>query len=98
LSENDFKNIFYYINFIRYDSSFNDKFAISNEISNSIQKNYFENNPKFKADDFDLVLKLSRFHALSYGRNFMTYEDYEYVAYLENQRKERINSYNNKKK
>ena len=98
LSESDFKHIFYYINFIRYDSSFNDKFAISNEISNSIQKNYFENNPKFKADDFDLVLKLSRFHALSYGRNFMTYEDYEYVVYLENQRKERINSYNNKKK
>lgn len=98
LSENDFKNIFYYINFIRYDSSFNDKFSISNEISNSIQKNYFEINPKFKADDFDLVLKLSRFHALSYGRNFMTYEDYEYVVYLENQRKERLNNYNNKKK
>jgi hypothetical protein len=97
LNENDFKFIFYYLNFIRYDSSFNDSFVISEEISKSIQKNYIENNHNFKADDFDLVLKLSRFHALSHGRNNLTYEDYEYVLYLENQRKQRLGDYNKTK-
>ena len=43
---------------------------------------HVENNPNFKADDFDLVLKLTRFHALSYGRNHLTYDDYEYVLYF----------------
>ena len=98
LNENDFKYIFYYINFIRYDSFFNDKFIIKDEISKSIQQNYVENNPSFKADDFDLVLKLSRFHALSYGRNYITYDDYEYIVYLEKQRKERLGNYNQAKK
>ena len=96
LNENDFKNIFYYLNFIRYDSSFNDNFTIGEDLSKSIQKNYIDNHT-FNADDFDLVLKLSRFHALSYGRNYLTYEDYEYVLYLENQRKQRINDYNKTK-
>ena len=97
LDDNDFKFIFYYLNYIRYDSFFNDKFTIKDEISKSIQKNYIDNNHNFKADDFDLVLKLSRFHALSYGRNYLTYEDYEYVIYLENQRKQRLGDYNKTK-
>ena len=46
-----------------------------------------------KADNFDLVLKLARFHALSYGRNNMTYEDYEFVSYLENERQNRVSKY-----
>ena len=56
---------------------------------------YFElfQNKNFKPDDFDLVLKLARFHALSYGRNNMTYEDYEYVVYLENERKDRVSKF-----
>jgi len=93
LNENDCKFIFYYLNYIRYDSFFNEKFTIKEEISKAIQKNYVENNPNFKADDFDLVLKLTRFHALSYGRNHLTYDDYEYVLYLEKQRKERLDNY-----
>ena len=97
LTENDMKFIFYYLNFIRYDTSFIEKFIISDEISKSILNNYMENNKKFKDDDFDLVLKLSRFHAISYGRNHLTYDDYEYVVYLENQRKERVENYNKKK-
>ena len=90
LSEEDCKNIFYFINYIRYDSFFNDKFSINDEISKSIQKDYISKNPNFKADDFDLILKLSRFHALSHGRNSITYEDYEYIVYLEKIRKERL--------
>ncbi len=93
LTENDFKSIFYYLNFIRYDSYFNDKFIISDEISKSIQNDYISRNKNFKADNFDLVLKLARLHALSYGRNNMTYEDYEYVAYLENERKDRVSKF-----
>ena len=93
LTENDFKTIFYYLNFIRYDSYFNDKFSIKDEISTAIQNDYISHNKNFKADDFDLVLKLARFHALSYGRNNMTYEDYEYVAYLENERKDRVSKF-----
>ena len=54
---------------------------------------YIAHNKNFKADDFDLVLKLARFHALSYGRNNMTYDDYEYVVYLENERKNRVSKY-----
>lgn len=94
LSENDFKFIFYYLNFIRYDSYYNEKFTIKEEISKAIQKNYVDNNRNFKEDDFDLVLKLTRFHALSYGRNYITYDDYEYALYLEKQRKERLEEYN----
>ena len=97
LNENDFKYIFYYLNYIRYDSFFNDKFTIKDEISKSIQKNYIDNNHNFKADDFDLVLKLTRFHALSYGRNYLTYEDYEYVIFLEKLRKQRLDDYNKTK-
>ena len=97
LSENDFKFIFYYLNYIRYSSSYNDKFIINDEISNSIQKDYIANNPNFKADDFDLVLKLSRLYALSYGRNHMAYDDYEYVVYLEKQRQKRLENYKTKK-
>ena len=97
LNESDFKYIFYYINYIRYDSYFNDKFYIKEEISKAIQKNYIENNRNFRADDFDLVLKLSRFHGLSYGRNYYTYEDYEYVLYLEKQRKQRLDDYSKNK-
>ena len=93
LTESDFKSIFYYINYIRYDSYFNDKFIINDEISKSIQNDYIAHNKNFKADDFDLVLKLARFHALSYGRNNMTYDDYEYVVYLENERKNRVSKY-----
>ena len=70
---------------------------IKEEISKAIQNNYIENNRNFKADDFDLVLKLSRFHALSYGRNYYTYDDYEYVVYLENQRKKRLDDYSKNK-
>ena len=97
LNESDIKYIFYYINYIRYDSYFNDKFYIKEEISKAIQNNYIENNRNFKADDFDLVLKLSRFHALSYGRNYYTYDDYEYVVYLEKQRKKRLDDYSKNK-
>ena len=93
LTENDFKSIFYYLNFIRYDSYYNDKFTIDDEISKSIQNDYISRNKNFKPDDFDLVLKLARFHALSYGRNNMTYEDYEYVVYLENERKDRVSKF-----
>ena len=57
-----------------------------------------ETNKIFKDDDFDIVLKLSRFHAISYGRNHLTYDDYEYIAYLENKRKERVDNYNKKNK
>ena len=97
LNENGFKFIFYYINFIRNDSYFHDKFYINEEVSKAIQNNYIETNRNFKADDFDLVLKLSRFHALSYGRNYYTYDDYEYVVYLEKQRKQRLDDYNKNK-
>ena len=97
LTENDFKFIFYYLNFIRYDSSYNEKFTIKEEVSKVIQKNYVDNNRNFKEDDFDLVLKLTRFHALSYGRNYITYDDYEYALYLEKQRKERLEEYNKMK-
>ena len=93
LTENDFKSIFYYINFIRYDNYFNDKFIINDDISKSIQNDYISRNKNFKADNFDLVLKLARFHALSYGRNNMTYEDYEFVSYLENERQNRVSKY-----
>ena len=93
LTENDFKSIFYYLNFIRYDSYFNDKFIISGEISKSIQNDYISRNKNFKADNFDLVLKLARLHALSYGRNNMTYDDYEFVAYLENERQNRVSKF-----
>ena len=93
LTENDFKSIFYYLNFIRYDNYFNDKFIINDDISKSIQNDYISRNKNFKADNFDLVLKLARFHALSYGRNYMTYEDYEFVAYLENERQNRVSKY-----
>ena len=93
LTENDFKSIFYYLNFIRYDSYYNDKFTINDEISASIQNDYISRNKNFKADEFDLVLKLARFHALSYGRNNMTYEDYEFVVYLENERKDRVSKF-----
>ena len=93
LTENDFKSIFYYLNFIRYDSYFNDKFIISDEISKSIQNDYISRNKNFKADNFDLVLKLARLHALSYGRNNMTYDDYEFVAYLENERQNRVSKF-----
>ena len=93
LTENDFKSIFYYLNYIRYDSYYNDKFIINDDISKSIQNDYISRNKNFKADSFDLVLKLARFHALSYGRNNMTYDDYEYVAYLENERQDRVNKY-----
>ena len=93
INENDFKIIFYYLNYIRYDSSFKDEFIIKEEISNSIQKNYVDNNHNFKADDFDLVFKLSKFHALSHGRNYLTYDDYEYVDFLEKKRKQRLNDY-----
>ena len=93
ITENDFKSIFFYINFIRYDSYFNDKFIINDEISKSIQNDYISRNKNFKADNFDLVLKLARFHALSYGRNNMTYEDYEYVDYLEKERQSRVSKF-----
>ena len=93
ITENDFKSIFYYVNFIRYDSYFNDKFIINDEISKSIQNDYISRNKNFKADNFDLVLKLARFHALSYGRNNMTYEDYEYVDYLEKERQSRVSKF-----
>ena len=98
LNENDFKFIFYYLNFIRNDTSFKEKFIISDEISKAILNNYMETNKIFKDDDFDIVLKLSRFHAISYGRNHLTYDDYEYIAYLENKRKERVDNYNKKNK
>ena len=97
INENDFKFIFYYLNYIRYDSSFNNNFIINEEISKSIQKNYIDNNHNFKADDFDLVFKLAKFHALSYGRNYLTYDDYEYVDFLEKKRKQRLNNYNKTK-
>ena len=58
-------------------------------ISNPLGNDIFNKKP----DDFDLVLKLARFHALSYGRNNMTYEDYEYVSYLENERKDRVSKF-----
>lgn len=90
LTENDFKSIFYYLNFIRNDSVYNDKFIINDEISKAIQNDYITRNKNFKADDFDIVLKLSRFYALSQGRNNMTYDDYEFVDYLEKERKNRI--------
>ena len=90
LTENDFKSIFYYLNFIRNDSVYNDKFVINDEISKAIQNDYITRNKNFKADDFDIVLKLSRFYALSQGRNNMTYDDYEFVDYLEKERKKRI--------
>ena len=96
-NENDFKYIFYYLNYIRYDPSYGDKFIINEEISQAIQKNYIKNNPKYKHDDFDLVYLLTRFHALSCGKNYMTYEDYEYVMNLEKQRKQRLNNYNQAK-
>ena len=97
LSENDFKSIFYYVNYIRYEPSFKEKFIFKKEVSNAIEKNFVENNPKFKADDFNLVLKLARFHALSYGRNNLTYDDYEYVLFLEKLRKQRLEDYNKNK-
>ena len=93
LTEKDFKSIFYYLNFIRYDSYYNDKFIITDDISKSIQNDYISRNKIFKPDNFDLVLKLARFHALSFGRNNLTYEDYEFVCYLENERQNRVNKY-----
>ena len=93
LTENDFKSIFYYLNFIRNDSVYNDKFIINDEISKAIQNDYITRNKNFKADDFDIVLKLARFYALSQGRNNMTYDDYEFVAYLENERQNRVSKF-----
>lgn len=98
LNENDYEIIYHTINYIRNDNNFSNQFKISDEISEAIQKNYLQNNKNFNADDFDSVLKLSRLFALSNGRNKLTYEDYEYVAYLEKQRLERIKKYNEMKK
>ena len=97
LDDNDFKFIFYYLNYIRYDSSFKGSFTINDKILKTIKKNFRANNKNFKRDDFDLILTLSRLHALSYGRNYLTYEDYQYVLSLEKQRKRRLDDYNKNK-
>ena len=63
-----------------------DKSSFADEHLNFVLgDNYLDN-----INDFDIVLKLARFYALSQGRNNMTYDDYEFVDYLEKERKKRI--------
>ena len=45
---------------------------------------------KFNADEFDLVMRLSRLRAISMKRNEMNFEDYVFCRDLETKRKERI--------
>ena len=89
-NEKAFDDAFVYINSIRTNEKFLD-FKISNEICDMINKDYLASiKGKFNADEFDLVMRLSRLRAISMKRNEMSFEDYVFCRDLETKRKERI--------
>ena len=89
-NEKAFDDAFVYINSIRTNEKFLD-FKISNEICDMINKDYLASiKGKFNADEFDLVMRLSRLRAISLKRNEMSFEDYVFCRDLETKRKERI--------
>ena len=89
-NEKAFDDAFVYINSIRTNEKFLD-FKISNEVSDMINKDYLGSiKGKFNADEFDLVMRLSRLRAISMKRNEMLFEDYVFCRDLEAKRKERI--------
>jgi len=86
--ENFIKNLFIYINYVRLNKK---EFIISNEINEQICKNFTEKNKgKFKSENLNKIMILSRLFALSNGRNELIYSDYEFAYNLEEKRLERI--------
>ncbi len=90
IEDNLMEKIFIFINYIRLNPNFLNNFKITDEISNKIQVDYLEKNKKINADEFDLILNMSRLYALSNGRNELFFNDYEYVYKIEKKRKERL--------
>ncbi len=90
IEDNLMEKIFIFINYIRLNPNFLNNFKITDEISNKIQVDYLEKNKKINADEFDLILNMSRLYALSNCRNELYFSDYEYVYQIEKQRKERL--------
>ena len=90
IEDNLMEKIFIFINFIRLNPNFLSNFKITDEISKKIQLDYLEKNKKINADEFDLILNMSRLYALSNCRNELYFSDYEYVYQIEKQRKERL--------
>jgi hypothetical protein len=90
IEDNLMEKIFIFINYIRLNPNFLSNFKITDEISKKIQLDYLEKNKKINADEFDLILNMSRLYALSNCRNELYFSDYEYVYQIEKQRKERL--------
>lgn len=90
LDEDMIELIFLYVNKIKLDKEYLETLEFSEEISRRIQDDYLSGNNNFNPDDFSLILKISRIHAITYSQKEITYEDYLYARGLENYRKGRL--------
>ena len=93
--ENFIQNLFIYVNYVRLNKK---EFFISNEINEQICQNFTEKNKgKFKSENLNKIMILSRLFALSKGRNELNFSDYEFAYNLEEKRLERIENLTKKK-
>lgn len=73
--------------------NFSSDFIIDEEVSTKLQSDFVqlrkENTASFIADDFSQWINLSKIYAISAGRNFLCFNDYEIVKKLDIERKSR---------
>ncbi len=75
-----------WFSYVRY-SDYIKNFKIDKTVSDLLEKDM--TSQKLNPDEMDIILRLSKFYAISKGRDHLLFDDYQHIRELEKERKSR---------